>query len=133
MMAFSTLKQQDINMSLAKQVVIDIIGTSAFSEVTIDHVLKSVSRAMGVSEKLLIGKGRKKDVALTRQVAMYLSRELTSSSLFNIGTHLGRRDHSTVIHACKTIENKMKHDKNFKLRINKLKKENCQKRSRYKS
>ncbi len=123
MMAFSTLKQQDITMALAKQVVVDIIGTSAFSEVNIDHVLKCVSTTMGVPEKLIIGKGRKKDVALARQVAMFLSRELTGSSLFNIGTHLGRRDHSTVIHACKTVENKMKEDKNFKLRINKMKKE----------
>ena len=123
MMAFSTLKQQDITMVLAKQVVVDIIGTSAFSEVNIDHVLKCVSNTMGVPEKLIVGRGRKRDVALARQIAMFLSRELTSSSLFNIGTHLGRRDHSTVIHACKTIENKMKEEKNFKLRINKLKKE----------
>ena len=56
MMAFSTLKQQDITMALAKQVVVDIIGTSAFSEVNIDHVLKCVSTTMGVPEKLIIGK-----------------------------------------------------------------------------
>ncbi len=123
LMAFSTLKRKDVNINLAKQVIRDILGSSAFSEVTIDHVVKYISRELGIAERLLTGKTRKKEVALARQVAMYLARELTGSSLFNIGTHLGRRDHSTVIHACKTIEHKMVKEKDFKLRINKMKKE----------
>lgn len=123
LMAFSTLKRKDVNITLAKQVIRDILGSSAFKEVTIDHVVKYISREMGISERLLTGKGRKKEVALARQVAMYLSRELTGSSLFNIGTHLGRRDHSTVIHACKTIERKISQEKVFKLRLNKMKKD----------
>ena len=52
---------------------------------------------------------------------MYLSRELTKSSFINIGMHLGGRDHSTVIHACKNIENKIVRDKDFKMKINNIK------------
>ena len=54
---------------------------------------------------------------------MYLSREMTSSSLLNIGTHFGGRDHSTVIHACKTIDKKIITNPNLNRTIEKLKKE----------
>ena len=121
LLAISSLKRIDINMELAKQILEDILGKSAFTDVTIDHVIKFVSREMKVSERQLLGKGRTMEVALARQTAMYLSRELTGSSLINIGMHLGRRDHSTVIHACRNIENKMSVDKELKARIENMK------------
>ena len=55
------------------------------------------------------------------QLAMYLSKELTSASLSNIGTHIGGRDHSTVIHACKNIDKKTREDNDFKRKIEKMK------------
>jgi chromosomal replication initiator protein len=110
-------------MDLAKKVLEDMLGKAAFANVTINHVLKSVSREMKVSERQISGKGRTMEVALARQVSMYLSRELTGSSLINIGRHIGRRDHSTVIHACKTVENKMAEDKEFRSRVENLKSE----------
>ena len=77
---------------------------------------------MKVSERQIMGKGRTMEVALARQLAMYLSKELTSSSLAKIGMHIGGRDHSTVIHACKNIDKKSLVDKNFHRKITKLKK-----------
>ncbi|MEJ2051426.1 MAG: helix-turn-helix domain-containing protein, partial [Calditrichota bacterium] len=65
---------------------------------------------MGVGESEIIGKGRKQEVARARQIAMYLCREMTNSSLKTIGLHFGGRDHSTVVHACKVIEDKIKDD-----------------------
>ncbi len=123
LLAFASLKRQDITMVLAKQVILDIMGASAFQNITIDHVLKVVSKKMRVTERQLIGKGRTMEVAIARQTAMYLSRELTSSSLINIGLHFGGRDHSTVIHACKTIEKKMPTNPELNRTIEKLKKE----------
>lgn len=123
LLAFASLKRQDIDMALAKQVIVDIKGSAAFQAVTIDQVLKMTSKDFMVSERQLIGKGRKMEVALARQTAMYLSREYTNSSLINIGLHFGGRDHSTVIHACKTIENKMKTDIDLSKQIEKMKKE----------
>ena len=76
---------------------------------------------MKVSERQIMGKGRTMEVALARQLAMYLSKELTNASLANIGMHIGGRDHSTVIHACKNIEKKIQSDGDFKLRINNIK------------
>jgi len=123
LLAFASLKRQDITMNLAKQVILDIMGASAFQNITIDHVLKTVSKEMRITERQMIGKGRTMDVAMARHTAMYLSRELTSSSLINIGLHFGRRDHSTVIHACKTIDKKMLLNPELNRTIEKLKKE----------
>tara|TARA_S200000501_G_scaffold378881_1_gene444499 strand:+ start:4374 stop:5735 length:1362 start_codon:yes stop_codon:yes gene_type:complete len=123
LLAFASLKRQDINMVLAKQVILDIMGTSAFENITIDHVLKVVSKEMRITERQLIGKGRTMEVAIARQSAMYLSRELTNSSLINIGLHFGGRDHSTVIHAHKTIEKKILINPELNRTIEKLKKE----------
>ena len=76
---------------------------------------------MKISEKQLKGKSRTLEIALARQTAMYLSRELTNSSLVNIGLHLGGRVHSTVIHACKTIEDKINSDKVLNNKVNFIK------------
>jgi chromosomal replication initiator protein len=57
------------------------------------------------------------EVALARQLAMFLSKELTSASLANIGIHIGGRDHSTVIHACKNIDKKAIEDNEFQKKI----------------
>ena len=59
---------------------------------------------MNIAENKIRDKTRKKEIVLARQIAMYLSKELTKSSLKTIGLHFGGRDHSTVIHACNSIE-----------------------------
>ncbi len=123
LLAFASLKRHDIDMPLAKQVIMDIKGSTAFQAISVDQVLKMTAKDFMVSERQLIGKGRKMEVALARQTAMYLSREFTSSSLINIGLHFGGRDHSTVIHACKTIEKKMAKDSDLANQIEKMKKE----------
>jgi len=123
LLARSSLYRKDITMELAREVLEEILGREAFIGVTIDHVIKSTSKEWKVSERQLVGKGRKMEIAMARQIAMYLSRELTGASLFNIGLHLGGRDHSTVIHACKTVEKKMSNDNELKKRILRLKNE----------
>ena len=121
LLAISSLKKIDISMNLAKEVLEDILGKSTFNNVTIHHVIKYISREMKISEKQLIGKGRTMEVAIARQIGMYLCREYTSSSLTNIGLYFGKRDHSTVIHACRNIENKISKDNDFKNKINSMK------------
>ena len=70
-----------------------------------------------------MGKTRTMEVASARQLAMFLSKELTSSSLANIGIHIGGRDHSTVIHACKNIDKKANNDIDFQQKIENMKNE----------
>ena len=84
---------------------------------TIDDVIQSVSETMDVPEKKLIGRGRKMEIANARQVAMYLSRKIVGASLENIGLHFGGRDHSTVIHACRTVKGKMSERSDFRRQV----------------
>ena len=74
-------------------------------------------------ENQLGSQSRKMELVNARHIAMYLSRELTNNSLLSIGKYFGDRDHSTVIHACRTIENKMSEDKEFRSRVDNLKSE----------
>tara|TARA_B100000315_G_scaffold260754_1_gene324865 strand:+ start:22450 stop:23799 length:1350 start_codon:yes stop_codon:yes gene_type:complete len=113
LLAHSSLSHTDVTMELARQALQETLGKSLQSGITINDIIKSVSSYLNVSENRLIGKGRKKEIALARQIAMYLSREMVGSSLENIGLHFGGRDHTTVIHACRTVEKKIEEKQEF--------------------
>ena len=108
-------------IELAQKVIEGILGKEIAKKTSLKMVLASTGKEYNVSEKKLLGKGRQMEIVIARHVAMYLCRELTNSSLISIGKHFGNRDHSTVIHACKTIENKMKTDESLTTRIKNLK------------
>lgn len=110
LLAFSSLSNTDITIDLAKKVLHDIVGSAGSSTMSIDDIQRITGETMDVDNSALIGKGRKMEVAHARQIAMFLCRELTSSSLKTIGLHFGGRDHSTVVHACKVIEKRMEED-----------------------
>ena len=117
LLALSSLKQIDINMKLVKGVVREMIGENEFHSIGIQEISKYITSKMNISERLVRGKSRRKEIALARHVIMYLSRELTGFPLSKIGEKLGKRDHSTVVHACKSIENKIDGDDLFKNKI----------------
>ena len=125
LLALSSLKQEDITIELAKEVIENILGELAIQKISLQKICIVVAKHFNVHEKKLYGKSRIMGVAHARHVAMYLSRELTKNSLILIGKHFGKRDHSTVIHACKTIEDKMKSDvllkKNISILMTELK------------
>ncbi len=123
LLALSSLRREDITMSLAQQVLTNIIGDHSLEDITIDKILKYVCRKMKISERQVMGKSRTMNIALARQLAMYLSKELTSASLANIGSHIGGRDHSTVIHACKNIDKKALAESDFKRKLEVMKNE----------
>ncbi|MEE9167815.1 MAG: chromosomal replication initiator protein DnaA [Candidatus Neomarinimicrobiota bacterium] len=117
LLAYSSLSHADITLDLAKRALRETLGKSAESGITIDDVIRRVSSLTAIPENKLIGKGRKMEVAHARQMAMYLCREMVGASLENIGLHFGGRDHTTVIHACRTVRMKMKADREFKGRM----------------
>jgi chromosomal replication initiator protein len=123
LLAYSSLRNQEITLDMARQVVQEILGKNAARTVSVDEVVKKVSGEFNIRETALVGKGRLQEVALARQVAMYLARELTGASLVNIGLHFAGRDHSTVIHGCRTIEKRMKADPVFKARVDTIQSE----------
>jgi len=117
LLAISSLKQIDINMKLVKGVLQEMIGENEFHNLSIKEISKHITLKMNISDRLVRGKSRTKEIALARQIIMYVSRELTSLPLSKIGALLGKRDHSTVVHACKLIEKKINTDDVFKNQI----------------
>ena len=103
LLANVSLNSREINLELTKKTVKEI-ATDRKINITIETITKTVCNYLKVDENKIRDKTRKKEVVLARQVAMYLSKELTKSSLKTIGLNFGGRDHSTVIHACSTVE-----------------------------
>ncbi len=125
LLALSSLKKEDINLGLAKLVLEKHVGKNKINQINVQEIIKTVSKFLKVKEKEIVGKGRSMDVAFARQVTMFIAKKIINTSLANIGKQIGNRDHSTVIHACKTIEQKIKTDPSLKNKIdtieNKLK------------
>ena len=117
LLALSSLKKEDINLNLAKLVLEKHVGKTKMNEINIEQIIKMVALKMKVKEKEIIGKGRSMEVAFARQVCMFIAKKLINSSLANIGQKIGKRDHSTVIHACKNIEKKIIADQSIKIMI----------------
>lgn len=107
--AFSSLTKNDITIDLAKEVLQNTLK-GIHQEVTIENIQKLICEHFNLKLGELKSKRRTKNIALPRQMAMYLCRKHTSTSFPTIGNKFGGRDHSTVIHASKTIEEKIKQD-----------------------
>jgi chromosomal replication initiator protein len=110
--AFSSLTDRPMTVELAEHVLKDVFPQgSAAPEVTIPRIQEAVSQRFGVTLEELVSPRRSQAVAYPRQVAMYLSRELTDSSLPKIGKEFGGRDHTTVIHATSKITRLIREDR----------------------
>jgi chromosomal replication initiator protein len=109
--AFSSLTGRPMTVDLAQDVLRDVFPQGEPTEVTIDRIQDEVSERFQLSREELIGDKRSQNIVYPRQVAMYLSRELTDSSLPKIGRHFGGRDHTTVIHATSKIARLIREDR----------------------
>lgn len=117
--AHSSLTGKTITVDMAKEVLKDLIYDEE-KALTVDYVMKQVCEYYGLRVQDIKAKKRTRDIAFPRQVAMYLSKILTDSSLSEIGKSFGGKDHSTVIHACKLIEERTKSDEDFDRKIDYL-------------
>jgi chromosomal replication initiator protein len=113
LIAYAELVNKHITLEIARQQLKDFFAQPSQKNITIELIQKIVSDYFGLSYKDLRGKRRTKAVAFPRQVAMYLSRELTEYSTTEVGAEFGGRDHTTVMHACQKIEDRMKLDPNI--------------------
>ncbi|MEK7210270.1 MAG: chromosomal replication initiator protein DnaA [Candidatus Binatota bacterium] len=119
--AFASLTKTPITIDLAKEVLQNTLK-GAHREVTIENIQKTICDYFNIKIGDLKAKRRTQNIALPRQVAMYLCRKYTATSFPAIGYKFGGRDHSTVIHASKTIEKKIKEDPYMQATIEKLEK-----------
>lgn len=121
LLAQSSLNKREINMSLAKE-MIDRFVKNTTREVSIDYIQKVVCDYFELSLEVLNSKTRKRRIVQARQLAMFFSKKLTKSSLASIGAQCGGKDHATVLHACKTVNNLVDTDKQFRTYVNDLSK-----------
>jgi len=117
--AFASLTKATITVDLAKDVLRNTLK-NAQREITVENIQKTICEYFNIKIGDLKAKRRTQNIALPRQVAMYLCRKYTETSFPAIGDKFGGRDHSTVIHASKTIERKIKEDPHMQTTIEKL-------------
>jgi chromosomal replication initiator protein len=109
--AFSSLTGRPMNAELSQEVLKDVFPQGEAPEVSIRRIQETVSDRFSLSLEELCGDKRSQNIVYPRQVAMYLSRELTDSSLPKIGKEFGGRDHTTVIHATSKIARMIREDR----------------------
>jgi len=108
---------------LVKKVGKERLGKRYLAEITLEDVVSRVSEITSISEREIVGKSRKKELVEARQIAAYLGREILGASLSSIGIYFGGRDHTTILHACKNIEEKMKSENRIKQLVESIKNE----------
>jgi chromosomal replication initiator protein len=121
LIAQSSLNKKSITLDLAKSMIDKFVKNTA-REVSIDYIQKVVCDYFDLPIELLKSKTRKREVVQARQIAMYFAKNMTKSSLATIGMHCGGKDHATVLHACRTVNNLMDTDKRFRSYIEELEK-----------
>jgi len=118
-LAYAALKRVEVNLEMAQKVLVDTISIQR-RHLTIKVIQKKTAEHFDIDVLMMTAKKKTANIALARQVAMYLSRSLTDNSLKVIGGAFGGRDHSTVIHACDLISKRMAGNGSFRQRIDEI-------------
>ena len=119
LMAYSIVYNSNIDMRLAERVIKRAVKIDD-KPLTVDEIIETVCNHFKVSPSAVGGKSRKRDFVVARQVSMYLAQKYTKMPASRIGKLVGNRDHSTVIHSCTQVENRLKVDKEFLAEIQSL-------------
>jgi chromosomal replication initiator protein len=112
LMAYSIVYNSNIDMRLAERVIKRAVKVDN-KPLTVDDILEKVCHHYNVTQQNVFSRSRKRDYVLVRQVSMYLAQKYTKMPASRIGQLIGGRDHSTVIHSCTTVEQRLKVDKSF--------------------
>ncbi|MBN3035676.1 MAG: chromosomal replication initiator protein DnaA [Bacteroidales bacterium] len=118
-LAQSSLNKKSITLELAKK-MIDKFVKNTSREISIDYIQKVVCDYFGLPLEAIHSKTRKREIVQARQLAMYFAKKLTKASLATIGLHCGNKDHATVLHACRTVNNLIETDKQFRHYVEEL-------------
>ncbi len=120
LIAKSSLTNSPITMEMAEKAINDIVSQQD-KVISSDFIQETVAKYFNISAKELKGSKRSNDIAFPRQIAMYLCRNVAQMSLPQIGKDFGKRDHTTVMHACNKIEQEIKENQNTKLIVESVK------------
>lgn len=121
--AYAAIQGKEINTNLAAEALQSIVGEQKDKPITVERIIETVSLYFDVSVNDIKGKKRHKEIVNPRQIAMYLSRELTELSFPKIGEQFGNKNHTTVIHAYEKIATNRETDDQLKYDIDQIKKQ----------
>ena len=119
LIAQAAFNRKEYSIELA-QSIIDKSVKNNKNDLTIDHIQQIIADYFNLDIESLHSKTRKRNVVQVRQLAMFFSKKYTKNSLSTIGSQIGQRDHATVLHACKTVENLIETDRAFKKYVSDL-------------
>jgi len=119
LMAHSVIYEKEVDMDLAKRVVSNAIKVQE-RQISVELIEEEVCKYFDLEMEIIHSKSKKQEISQARQIAMYLSRKYTDKSYSNIGEMIGKRDHATVLHACKTVGNWIETDKKFRTCIQEI-------------
>ena len=119
LLAQSSLNKKVITLDLAKQ-MIDKFVKNTSREISIDYIQKVVCDYFNIPIEMIHSKTRKREIVQARQLSMFFSKKHTKASLASIGLHCGNKDHATVLHACRTVNNLVETDKQFRQFVEEL-------------
>ena len=122
-LAFSSLTRQPVSLELARKVLAQTPSVKAEEKIDFERITSSVCKFYSYKLSDLRSESRVKDIALVRQVAMYLMKKMTDKSLSEIGVYLGRKNHSTVIHAFDRVQDFMEKDSELRAIVEKIESE----------
>ncbi|MBT3273776.1 MAG: chromosomal replication initiator protein DnaA, partial [Spirochaetales bacterium] len=120
LIAYSDLVNKNISLEVAQQQLKDVFSNPRQSNITIEMIQRVVADYFALSVGELKGKKRTKAIAFPRQVAMFITRDMTEYSTTEVGLEFGGRDHTTVMHACQRVESRMKTDPTLEPTVNHL-------------
>ena len=118
-LAQSSMNKKEINIELANSVLQKFVKSTP-REITIEHIQKVVGEYFNIPIEKINSSTRKREIVQARQLAMFFSKSYTNHSLASIGSKLGKKDHATVLHACKTVRNLYDTDRDFKKHFDEL-------------
>ncbi len=122
LIANSTLARREITIDLARKLV-DKIVEDRQEELSVSRIQEIVCRYFGLKPEMLSSKTRKREIVQARQIAMYLSRSHTKTSLASIGAQIGGKDHATVLHSCNTVMDLIETDRTFRQYVQDIEKQ----------
>ncbi|MCK4534514.1 MAG: chromosomal replication initiator protein DnaA, partial [Syntrophobacterales bacterium] len=118
--AYSSLTGREIKIDIVMDVIKNLLKNGARREITIDKIIKAVAKQFNLRVGDIRSRKKNKNLVLSRQIVMYLSRKLTNSSFPDIGEKVGGRDHSTVIYSNNKIKKMLEKDSTIKTVVEKL-------------
>ncbi len=119
LMAYSVVWNRDIDLSLAEQILRRAVKTEK-KPITVDLILERVCEYFKVTQDEIFTKSRKQNIVQVRQIAMYLTQKHTNLSSARIGALIGNRNHATVLHSCKLVQDRLHVDKAFKAKVEEI-------------